>query len=117
MSAPVTRAERDRAALPEPDDDDGSFATENSDEDPLEGEPAEHVEAMLSSCLDPDERQCFGDEVENDEDDEGDDAGSRDDHVDGGEAAHEGGEATAGPDGQAGRGDEPDSEAEEADTA
>ncbi|KAL1525617.1 hypothetical protein AB1Y20_020470 [Prymnesium parvum] len=34
-----------------------SFATENSDEEPLEGEPAVHVEMMLRRILDPDERQ------------------------------------------------------------
>jgi len=34
-----------------------SCATENSDDEPLEGEPADHVEAMLSRCLHPDERQ------------------------------------------------------------
>lgn len=34
-----------------------SFATENSDEEQLEGEPSEHVESMLRQLLDPDERQ------------------------------------------------------------
>lgn len=33
-----------------------SYATENSDEEPLEGRIEEHVEAMLALCLDPDER-------------------------------------------------------------
>eukprot|EP00965_Chrysotila_dentata_P098936 3272348-Pleurochrysis_carterae.AAC.5 len=37
--------------------DDASLATENSDEEPLDGSPEEHVEAMLSKCLEPDERQ------------------------------------------------------------
>jgi hypothetical protein len=59
---------------PEPDnapsEDDGSYATENSDEEPLVGEPAAHVEAMLSNCLDPDERQCFDDEDEDEDEDE-----------------------------------------------
>ena len=57
----------------EPDDaqsDDGSYATENSDEEPLVGEPAAHVEAMLSKCLDPDERQCFGEEDADEDEDE-----------------------------------------------
>eukprot|EP00966_Prymnesium_polylepis_P066074 1533129-Prymnesium_polylepis.1 len=37
--------------------DNESLATENSDEEPLDGEPAAHVEVMLQTCLDPDERQ------------------------------------------------------------
>ena len=38
-------------------DDNGSLATENSDEEPLDGELAAHVEEMLRGCLDPEERQ------------------------------------------------------------
>lgn len=45
----------------------GSLATENSDEEPLEGDAADHVEAMLRKCLQPDER------------DGGDDGGDDDD--------------------------------------
>jgi len=47
---------------PQPWDDtaagrDFSYATENSDEEPLQGDNNEgHVEAMLAACLDPDER-------------------------------------------------------------
>lgn len=40
-------------------DDGTSLATENSDEEPLPGEPAVHVEAMLRRCLDEDERQSY----------------------------------------------------------
>ena len=40
------------------EDDASSLATENSDEEPLVGDPAVHVEAMLERCLDPDERQA-----------------------------------------------------------
>ena len=76
---------------PEPDapsDDDGSYATENSDEEPLVGEPAAHVEAMLSNCLDPDERQCFGDDEDEDEDEKAAEAaGAAEDEGEEGEGA------------------------------
>ena len=76
-------------AEPEPDnappsEDDGSYATENSDEEPLVGEPAAHVEAMLSNCLDPDERQCFGDEDEDEDEEEEAAKDAEDDEDDGG---------------------------------
>ena len=44
------------------EDDRGSLATINSDEEPLEGDTSEHVEAMLRACLDPDERQLSDDD-------------------------------------------------------
>ena len=76
---------------PEPDapsEDDGSYATENSDEEPLVGEPAAHVEAMLSNCLDPDERQCFGDDEDEDEDEKAAEAaGAAEDEGEEGEGA------------------------------
>ena len=44
------------------EDDRGSLATIGSDEEPLEGDTSEHVEAMLRACLDPDERQLSDDD-------------------------------------------------------
>ena len=80
-----------RWAEPEPDnelsEDDGSYATENSDEEPLVGEPAAHVEAMLSNCLDPDERQGFGDEDEDEDEDEEAAEDAEDDEGEEGEGA------------------------------
>ena len=43
-----------------------SLATQNSDEEPLEGEPAEHVEAMLQKVLHPDEREQFSSDSDED---------------------------------------------------
>lgn len=45
----------------------GSLATENSDEEPLEGCAADHVEAMLRKCLLPDERDDGGDGDDDDD--------------------------------------------------
>ena len=45
----------------------GSLATENSDEEPLEGDAADHVEAMLRKCLQPDERDVGDDGGDNDD--------------------------------------------------
>ena len=44
-------------------DDRDSLATLGSDEEPLEGDTAEHVEAMLRSVLDPDERLSDDEDV------------------------------------------------------
>ena len=55
---------------PEPDVGSNSIATENSDEEPLEGEPLDHVEAMLARCLQPDERTQHDDEADDDADDD-----------------------------------------------
>ena len=51
-------AEKNAALEGSDAEDNESLATENSDEEPLDGEPAAHVEAMLQRCLDPDERQA-----------------------------------------------------------
>lgn len=45
-----------------------SLATENSDEEPLDGDASEHVENMLRQCLQPDERDGGGSDNEDDED-------------------------------------------------
>ena len=66
--------EENRTAEDEEDEDDAagaeSLATENSDEEPLEGEPLEHVEALLARCLAPDERTRPGDEQDDGEEEE-----------------------------------------------
>ena len=54
-----------------PSSNNSSLATENSDDEPLEGEPMDHVEKMLAGVLHPDERtQHQGDEedVESEDD-------------------------------------------------
>ncbi len=46
------------------DDDASSLATENSDEEPLPGDPTLHIEAMLRKSLAPDERgRCDDDDA------------------------------------------------------
>ena len=66
--------EENRTAEDEEDEEDAagaeSLATENSDEEPLEGEPLEHVEALLARCLAPDERTRPGDEQDDGEEEE-----------------------------------------------
>ena len=61
-----------------------SLATENSDDEPLVGEPAIHVEAMLRKCLAPDERDGGGGrDEEEEEDDSQSDSGFDDGYLEG----------------------------------
>ena len=121
-SDPGPRWAEQAATLDEDDDaDQGSFATENSDEEPLEGEPAAHVEAMLSHCLDPDERQAFDDdedELDDEELDEDDERPAAAYDGNGGDGQADGGEdGEGGEGGGEGRGGEVDSEQEETEEA
>lgn len=59
-----------------PDVGSQSTATENSDNEPLEGEPKEIVEAMLQRCLLPDERTLGDGDSDDSDEDGGSDGGS-----------------------------------------
>lgn len=51
-------------------DSENSLATENSDEEALEGDSKDHVERMLSRLLDPDERTIVSEDEEGDSEDD-----------------------------------------------
>ena len=77
-----TQDEHEDPSSPEPDVGSQSMATENSDEEPLEGDSRDHIEAMLRRVLVDDERNAPGDGSGDDDSEEGDYYGSDSDPVD-----------------------------------
>ena len=117
---PPTRTSSDPGPRYEEDEEsdegsDSSRATQNSDDEPLAGEPSKHVEAMLRACLAPDERTeaVHGDDGEDeDEGEEEQESGSEDyGHAEAIAAAYSGDE------GGGGGGEEAESDLEELEEA